>query len=735
MNDRGPGAQRPDAGRNGGSGFRNELSGRVGGSAVQVQSLHGDLYFGAPPTRMPVPGQLPSPSANFTGRSRELALLQRIVADQETTGRTALVVLAGVGGAGKSSLASYALHQLRGRYRGGQLFAGLAAFGPGGPARPGDVLGWFLRSLGIAPERVPAGLGEQAALFRSLTCGGGFIILLDDAASAAQVRALLPGPGRSLVVVTTRRRLSGLAIDGAVFLDLGPLDEADAVELLGRIVGAARATSEPDQARRVVQLCGRLPLAVCVSGARLAPRPRWPIGRMAEELAGERRRLAALSIAGDISVRAAFEVSYQALPAEAARAYRLLALLPGPSFGPDLAAAATGGDPAQMGALLDTLFEASLLEETGERRFRFHDLVRLHARELASTEPEAKQQAVIRRSVAWYLDAAVAADIVVIPGRWRLNPAYKQPRRAAAGFGSAAAALDWLESELDGLVGAVRAGFDSGLHEQVWQLCEALWGLFAYRKHFPIWIDCHLLGVASAQACRNPRAEARMRVQLGLAHRQLGRHGQARGEFAKALALDRRERHRIGEATALEQLGLTHLSCGRPTQAVAAFMRAREVLRQLGRTRGVAMMLCHLGEAHRDLGNHDQAASFLGEARRLSAAISDRYNEARALTGLGQTRIRAGEPAGAVAPLTEALAIMGSVGSRYEQARIHTALADATRRLGDTGQARRHLEQALAIYNELGAPEAAEVRRRRDTLSPGSAPSALTRKHQDSPPP
>ena len=593
---------------------------------------------------------------------------------------------------------------------------------PDAAEQPGDVLGRFLRSLGMAPERVPVGAAEQAVAWRSLSDGRRLIMLLDNAASAAQVRALLPGPGPSLVVVTTRWRIGGLAIDGAQFTELGPLDEPDAVELLDRVAGAGRAWSEPQAARDVVRLCGRLPLAVCVSGARLAPRPRWPVERMAAELASERDRLTALHLTDDLSVRAAFDVSYQALPDDTTRAYRLLALVPGPDFGPELAAAAVAVPVGQSSRLLVALAEASLLEEIGEERFRFHDLVRLHARERADAEDtEAERDSVIAHSIAWYLKAAVAADLVVSPGRWRLNPMYEPARAARPEFAGSAEALEWLEESLPGLLAALRAASDQVLHEQAWQLCEALWGLFMYRKHFRPWIDSHVLGLASARACGDGKAEARMRIQLGYAYYSMRRYAEATDQFTQALALSRQDNHQLGEGTALEQLALIDLRQGRYDDAIDAFAQAQVIFGQLDIARGVALMARHIGEAHLGARRYEQAVSLLLKARAMFAAQEDSYMEARTLTSLAQARLQAGQPGAAAELLSEALAIVTGLGASHEEARTRVALADAVGLLGEAEQARGHLQAALAIYAQIGAPEADEVLRRLD--APGSGAS------------
>jgi tetratricopeptide (TPR) repeat protein len=700
----------------------NELSGIVHGPAVQARSILGGVHFSIaspPPAQLPVPAQLPPATAYFTGRSRELAMLQRAAADYDPVRRLALVVLYGTAGSGKTSLASHWLHQISGD---GVLYADLHGQVPDNAVPPGDVLTAFSLAFGTPADRIPLELSEQAKFYRSLTSGRRMLVLLDNAATAAQVRALLPGPGPepsagqpglpTLVLVTTRWRLTGLAMDGARFIEIGPLDDGSSIELLGRMVGAERAAAEADAIRTVVRLCAGLPLAVCVAGARLASHARWPVSRVAAELASEQGRLAALSIGQDLSVRAAFDVAYQALPPAPARLYCLLSLIPAPDFGEDLAAAAAGLTRGQATGPLDELASASLLVETAEGRFRFHDLVKLHAHERAESETAAELAGTIGRVVSWYLAQAIAADLVIIPGRWRLNPMYEQARTVPPAFAGPQEALHWLETELAGLIAATQEAHDHSLHELTWQLCEALWGLFSYRKYFRYWIRVHLLGVASAQMCGNRAAEARMRVQLGLAYLNLGKRELARGEFVAALALDRDAGHRIGEATALENIGLADLGSDRPELAVDSFRRAREIFQEACVPRGVMGMTRHIGEAYRDAGRHQQAVEQLLSARRMAVALPDPYNEARCLTSLGQTYVKAGHPDRAVSVLREALAVMERLGGRYEQARIHMTLADALESLNCHGQAREQLTAALAIYSAIGAPEADGAARR-----------------------
>ncbi len=705
---------------------RNSLSGVVRGPAVQADSMRDvniNVAHQAAPA-IPVPAQLPLAPANFTNRAAELAILDELIRGHDPVRRLSLAVITGGGGTGKTALGSYWLRRLSDHYDGGALYADLRGHQPDAAARPADVLTAFLRALGTPSAYIPLALDELATLFRSATTGKRMLVLLDNAASAAQVRTLLPGPAPradggqgsaeqparpTLVLVTTRWRLPGLIAEGARFIDVGPLDEESAVTLFGRIAGDDRVAAEPEAARSVVRLCGGLPLAVCVAGAKAVPRTRRSLTRLAAELAAQQRRLTVLA-AEDVSVRAVFDASYRALPEELARGYGLLSQIPGQDFGVQVAAACLGIDPDDAGDLLDALCAASLLNETCDQRFRYHDLVRIHAREQAQARSANEAKAAAARAIGWYLEQAVAADLVIMARRWRLNLMYEQARAKPAGFSGPADALAWLELELDGLSAAVQAAYDAGMFTQCWQLCEALWGLFANRNYFRPWIRTHLTGIAAAQADSDRRAEARMRMQLGLALRHLRRLPEAREQYSLALALDRSEGHRLGEATELEQLGLTDLAEARTDEAMRAFTQAREIFRQIGRPRGAAMMTCHIGETHRDAGRYAEAIRDLTEARRMFARLPDQYNEARTVTELGQAALLAGDPVEARRLFEEALEEMVRLDSPYEQARIRAALAVALRRLDDSDSARQHLETALAFYVNLGAPEANSVR-------------------------
>ena len=335
----------------------NELSGTVTGPVVQARTIQGDvrIQVDAGP-QAPPPAQLAPAPALFIDRHRELSELDELLGAERTTAHApALIVISGLGGVGKSALALHWLHRIRDRFPDGQLYADLRGSDQGQPVSVSEVLERFLRALGIAPERVPAELDEQVALFRSATAGRRLAVLLDNALSAAQVRSLLPASPYGLVCVTTRHRLSGLIVDGARFVELAPLAEDAATELLTRVVGEERVSAEPEAARELAGLCGMLPIALCASAARLASHRRRSIARLVRELRDARRRLSMLSLDEEISVQAALDVSYNGLPEDQARLYRLVGLHPGDDFTAEVAGAAAGVDPGEAADLLDAL--------------------------------------------------------------------------------------------------------------------------------------------------------------------------------------------------------------------------------------------------------------------------------------------------------------------------------------------------------------------------------------------
>ncbi|MUL42020.1 AAA family ATPase [Streptomonospora sp. PA3] len=693
------------------AGPRNDtaVSGGNVGAVVQAGSVHGDVHVYSHPAPE-TPHQIPLPPRHFTDRESELDRLETAADAARREGRPQIVVLGGPGGVGKTALATSFLHIAADGFPDGLLYADLRGFAQGAPLDPGGVLDGFLRALHTDPAGIALDTAGRAAQFRSRTAGRSMAFLLDSAASAAQVRLLLPGAGAHVVLVTTRLRPAGLAADGAAFMEVSPLADAAAAHLVERVLGTDRARGEEEAVRRLVVLCGRLPLALCAAASPLALRPRQSVARLADRLADERRRLDRLRKEEELSVRAALDASYAALSEPARRLYRGLGHIGGPDTALPAMAALLGASPDETEEAADELVAAHLLEEHASGRFRQHDLNRLHSRRLLEDrEAASRRRGARERLSGHYLDSAVNADLVLNPGRWHLGPRYFAERRGES-FTDRAAALAWLEAELANLRAWIAASYAEGRHETAWQLCEALRNLFTLRRHFDAWGETYGTGLAAARTLGDPAAQAFMLEGLGARRLYRGEAAAARERSRAALELWTRAGHQLGRASALEDLGVAELAMGAPAAAAEHFAWALRIHRRLGRRRGMALMRRRLGEAARDRGDHAAAAKHFQQALDFFTESAEPYMRLRTLVGLGADRLAAGTDARA--PLTEALRIATGLGADAEVANIQVLLADIAAAEGRAADEFAALSTALSIYSRLGAPQAAEIGRR-----------------------
>lgn len=678
-----------------------DASGRV----VQAGTVYGGVHFGAAPPQAPVPRQLPPVAAHFTDRVAELAVLDEVAAGSAgIEGLPGLVLLTGTAGVGKTAVAIAWARRNADRYPDGQLYADLRGYSVEGALRPEEVLAPALRAVGVAPDRVPVELAEQVNLFRSVTAGKRLVVVLDNASSAAQVRALLPASAECMVVVTSRARLDGLHNDGARLVDVVPLGQPDAVELLVRSVGGERSAGEGAQLSELASLCSGLPIALSVAGARLASRPRWAVARVVTELRDEHQRLARLSAGrGGGSVSAAFDLSYQSLPAEIARLYRLVSEHPGPDFGARLAAAAAQLSEADAQDGLLELVDVNLLEEIDADRFRFHDLVRLHAR--AQTPDQEERDDARRRIGEWFLHTMTRANMQVIPVRWRVATVDEQYRDAPALFESQQDAVEWLDSQLPNFLAVLEDAARRGWDELAWQVCEALWELLVFRKHYPEWLASHAVGIDSARRCGNTRAESRLRCQLGRAYLDLRRFDAARDESEQARVLAARVGDRRNESVALQQLGLAAEGLGDIESALDHLTRSLRLERELGIERGVGLRHQRIGEVLMGAGRLDEAAEHLEQARVVFAGQSDARDEAQVLISLARLDSRAGHLDRARGRLDQALGVLSGLGSPIFHADVLIAYAEIAQDHGDLDTARRYLSEALTVCQDVEGPQ------------------------------
>lgn len=686
---------------------RNSASGdRISGAVVQAGQIRDLTVYGqtvAPPAAtpaLPVPRQLPSASRHLLGREEDLACLESELGSVAGAGDVTVVVT-GPAGIGKTALAVHWLRRHADRFPDGQFYADLRAHAAGGPADPAEVLGGFLRALGAAPA--PCEAAEAAALWRSLTAARRIGVLLDNAATAEQVRLLLPGSEYAVVVVTSRRRLTRLGLGGAAFHQVGPLSRGAAVRLLAKGVGAGRVDREPEAAVLVVERCARLPLAVCLAAARIAARPAQPLAVTAEALGLESRRLAVLDVGGE-GVRHALDASFEALGAGAARLYRLLGLLPFSVLTPDVLCAVGGLEPAEAEPLVDELADIHLLEET-EGGFRLHGLVRLHAQAHADAiRDRAEGRVAVDRVLDRYLASTTAAEALLSPSHRTLRRDYaaEQASRERE-FADEAAALGWLEAEIERLAGAVRWAAATGRAATAWQLVDAMWPAFLRLRPAALWIELHRIGRTAAHSVGHRDGELRMLTSGGAGLRNAGATEEAAEWYAEALHLARAAGDPLAEADALYGLSQTHRTAGRLAEAADCLRTAADLREACGYLRGTALARLALGDVRLADGRPAEAVPVIADAYRDLTAVRAVYEAARALAFLGQAQAALGAYDEAGRCYAEALARFRASRARHWEARVLRLLADLARDRGDlTGAAARQQESA-SLYAALSA--------------------------------
>lgn len=650
------------------------------------------------------PFQLPPDVAEFTGREHELAVLRALLPGTAGGLESAVVISAidGQPGIGKSALAIHLAHELAPRFSDGVLYANLRGVGPY-RLKPLQVLCEFLRSLGMPDERLPTELDAAVAQFRSVLAARQVLVVLDNAADAAQIRPLLPTSARCAALVTSRTQLADL--NGARPLTLDLLGLGEAVALLAWFAGPDRVNEDPEAAEAIARQCGLLPLALRIVGARLRARPGWPSRAMSARLADAHHRLDELQV-GDLAVRSSFLESYRALAAPDARLFRLLALLDGPDASADVAAALAGGSLAGAKASLERLAGAQLIETPAPGRYRFHDLMRLFAREQVAVEDPPARTAALERAVRWYLRRARDADVL-------LRPASLRDRQGDGGiaFADRSAALAWLEAELANLVAAARQAADQApapLAEVAWQLLVALRRFLDLRRRWTEWQAVAQAALRAAQGSADQAAVALALKELGVVHGQYERFHEAANCFEQALGIARQLGDRDTEERIQNNLGLAYAGQGRYQDAIRCFRRSQWILRQAGDRHGEGESLNNLAEMYAKQYRYAEAIRCYRRSLGIFEQLGDQ--EAKTLNNLGLVYHKQGRHREAIECFERVLPICRQLGDRWEEAAALWRLGMAIAVTRNPDAAQPLWTQALGIFENLGAAEAAEVR-------------------------
>ncbi|MFI5973139.1 AfsR/SARP family transcriptional regulator [Streptomyces sp. NPDC051452] len=729
---------------------------RPGLSELQQRILQADPALAEPsaPAAEPAaavvrPAQLPASVPDFTGRATFVTELSEVLSSaSETEGRVmAVSALAGIGGVGKTTLAVHVAHRARPAFPDGQLYVDLQGAGPR-PAEPETVLGSFLRALGTADSAIPDSLEERAALYRSILDGRRVLVLLDNAKDAAQVRPLLPGTEGCAALVTSRVRMLDLA--GAHLVDLDVMAPDEALALFTRIVGEERVAAEREAALDVVAACGFLPLAIRIAASRLAARRTWTVSVLAAKLADGRRRLDELQ-AGDLAVKATFDLGYGQLEPAQARAFRLLGLADGPDVSLAAAAAVLDLPAEQTEDLLESLVDTSLLESAAPGRYRFHDLVRLYARACAEREerPPSERAAALSRLLDFYLATTAGVYAIERPGD-RLVDHLEPAGVPALVFPDRRAAQDWLYSEAVPLLACVR---QSSSGPTLRRAVDLLWAAVDLAESGANFKEYEAAGAAlrdAAHSARDGRAEGRAFLVLANARHWSGQFAQADEEARQALALSEAADDPLPRCWAANILGAFSFYQSRYAEAEEYLERAIREFRACGDLSGAAAALCNLSRLHlqteradsavhlarqgtemyEELGHSlkaanghyalglalgasgrlDDAAAHLDQALPVFRAGRQRLWEGMTLFRLAELDLLAQRPAQAAAYAEMALTPLGEIGGEWRRGNVLTVLGKALDGIGHTGRAQVCWREALDIYERLASPEAAEVR-------------------------
>ncbi|OIJ69906.1 AfsR/SARP family transcriptional regulator [Streptomyces mangrovisoli] len=698
------------------------------------------------------PAQLPATVPDFTGREAFVAELSEVLAsasEAEGDGRVmAVSALAGIGGVGKTTLAVHVAHRARTAFPDGQLYVDLQGAGARA-AEPETVLGAFLRALGTADSAIPDSLQERAALYRSVLDGRRVLVLLDNARDAAQVRPLLPGTEGCAALVTSRVRMVDLA--GAHLVDLDVMAPDEALALFTKIVGEERVRAERTAALDVVAACGFLPLAIRIAASRLAARRTWTVSVLAAKLADERRRLDELQ-AGDLAVKATFELGYGQLEPAQARAFRLLGLADGPDISLAAAAALLDLPADDTEELLEALVDTSLVESAAPGRYRYHDLVRLYARSCAERDedPPSGQQAALSRLLDFYLSTVAGVYLIERPED-RLVDHLERPAHPGLAFSERHRAQDWLYAEAVSLLACVRQSAAPGTLRRA---VDVLWAAVDLAESGANSKEYEAVAARLRDAARDAgdaRSEARARMALAFVHHISGsrfdvageeavraielatsagdpltgcwssniagavamyqnRYPDAEGHFTSAVEHFRVLGDRAGEASALCNLSRVQLATGRTDSAVALARQGTGMYDDMGHDLKGANGRYALGLALTSSGRLAEAAECLQQALGVFRDSRQRLWEGMTLFRLAELHLTARRPAQAAANAELALTLLRAIGGEWRRGNVLTVLGRALHGIGQLDRARVCWAEALDIFATLGAPEADEVR-------------------------
>ncbi|MGC4855693.1 BTAD domain-containing putative transcriptional regulator [Micromonospora sp. DT4] len=657
------------------------------------------------------PAQLPPDSPLFVGRESELLILRDLTTETRTADRTSPLVISmdGMGGVGTSTLAAHFAHRVADEFADGQLYLDLRGhLCEGGRLSDDDAVRSLLHLVGVAASDVPDTFDARIGMYRSMTAGRQMLFLLDNAHDAAQVRPLLPNSARSLVIVTSRRALVGLAaFDGAHLLRVDPPDLPTARRLLERRLAGLPSRSThggcASTADEIIELCGRLPLALAILAARIAARPGLSLATIAAELRDSARRLEAFAGGpGLTNPRTAFSWSYRQLSPEAARLFRLLSVAPLPGVTAEACVSLADRDPDSTRAQLAELIDAALVTEHEDGHLTSHVLVKAYAEELLEAEESAtERQAALSRLLQHYLHSSYQAQLALDPNRPPIEPPPPLPGVVAQRPGTYDEAIAWFDRQREMLMEAVRLAADVGYGIVPWQLAIAMQQYLQWAGRYQDWEDVMRIALRAARERGDVVGEAHVLRSLAGARYLLGAHEEALHLLGEAARTYRDRNMRLEQALVHNNYHEVFSALGRHDRALEHGAKALSLFRVLHNRRGELRSLLRTGRSLTAQGQVAESIRVLRDALDLSQRVGRAHEESEIRAAVADNLAETGRVAEAVTELELAASTARRVGDRPSQFDALRQMAGVLIAAGDAAASRRAIEQARTLLREF----------------------------------
>lgn len=648
------------------------------------------------------PRLLPAEPPRFYNRDQEVHDYVHGVTSALEQNRTSLVALWGMPGIGKSALAVRMAYTVRASldFPGGEFYYSLRGSDPAGPAAPSAVLRHFLRQAGVQEIPSDATLSELAAQFRSRIADSPVLMVLDDAATAAQIRQLLPASPRSVVIVTSISRLDGLRREGFELVEVSTFSDDHAERMFADTIGRTRLDAEPEATQGLIQICAGLPLALSLVSARAAAQARSPLAGLVTRLSCA--PMTDMRITRDESLREHIDSCYRLLTPDLAEAYRMLGTLPGPQFGVGVVAALLDTDDDTALELLEGLIAASFVRPMGTDHFQLHNLIAAHAAHRAETEMDDRQRLAARRRIAEYHHRRAIGLGRVVSRRPLLGVLAERTPPAYTGPHAMDRALDELEFEASALKAVVRSAAADGFDEITVGICQALKPWYYDTDRHDDLVELLTLAVAAAdRLVDQPLSAMRTHHDLGSAHEVMGMFTEALREFDLSRRLAENHGDLRGLSSAIEAQGLVYEQTGRGLLALECFAEAQRVLTPLTDTeRSIALLDMHRGRVLLDLGDVEAGGRRLSAACEYFAAENEPLNEGRCLELLARTH--GDDHQRVISLLGEALHRFRAVRFLSKQADTHARLTHPHHALAAFDTAAEHAVAARDLFHRLG---------------------------------